>query len=924
VPPNDTPVTRLPRPLAAALLVCLTLLAEGARAQPPRDPLAWSAPGREQRPWTRWWWLGSAVDSAGITRELEALAAAGFGGVEVTAIYGAKGAESAYVPYLSPRWVQLLRHATTEAKRLGMGVDMPPGSGWRTGGPFVPANEASASLRVTAQPVADSGVWTADVAGRQIEAITAVSSKQESTVIARGQPAGPVRWVAPPGRTWTVYVAELRQPVDDVKRPAPGGAGHAIDPFSGTSVRHFLADYEQRTATLPRGAIRSWFHDSYEYTGTGSPALFDAFKRLRGYDLADHLPELTGRGDPDQVARVKSDYRQTLSDLLLANFLGPLTQWAHARGGLSRNQAHGSPGNLLDLYAAADIPETEIFGPVDTTEQNRLINKFASSAAHLKGRPLASAESFTWLEEHFSVALDEVKRAADGMFLGGINHLLYHGTAYSPKDAAWPGWEFYASSEFNPRNAFWRDLPTFNRYVARVQSVLQAGAPDEDVLLYWPVWDNWHDTTGLRMDFNVRDVGRTTSWLGGKPVGAAAKSLIAMGVGFDYVSDRLLAEHVSSPNGALRAGGATYTALVVPPTAHMPPETLHKLLDLARAGATVAFVGQLPADVPGLTTVEARRRALAEDKGLVHLGAADSAGVQRATLGRGRVLLAPDLAPLLAAAGVRREALTAHEGVHFIRRRTDAGRSYFISHAGSEPLDGWVALATPATSVAILDPMTGRAGLARTRRAGNALEVYLQLDPGESLILRTFERATRAPAWSYRTLAGAPTPLRGKWAVAFVEGGPVLPRAFTADSVVPWTGLGDADADRFAGTARYTLHFDAPTGAAGDYLLDLGRVEASARVKLNGRDLGTLIAHPMRVRTGALKSRDNVLEVEVTNLSANRIRDLDVRGVQWKIFNDINYVGLDYKPFDASRWPVRTSGLVGPVTLTPLGGAPRM
>ena len=61
----------------------------------------------------------------------------------------------------------------------------------------------------------------------------------------------------------------------------------------------------------------------------------------------------------------------------------------------------------------------------------------------------------------------------------------------------------------------------------------------------------------------------------------------------------------------------------------------------------------------------------------------------------------------------------------------------------------------------------------------------------------------------------------------------------------------------------------------------------------------------------------NLLEVEVTNLSANRIRDLDLRKVPWKIFHDINFVNLDYKPFDASAWPLRASGLLGPVTLIP-------
>src|SRR2546423_715261 len=71
-------------------------------AQTRVSPLAWPAIERETRPWTRWWWMGSAVDSANISRELRELARAGFGGVEITAIYGVRGAESASVPYRSP------------------------------------------------------------------------------------------------------------------------------------------------------------------------------------------------------------------------------------------------------------------------------------------------------------------------------------------------------------------------------------------------------------------------------------------------------------------------------------------------------------------------------------------------------------------------------------------------------------------------------------------------------------------------------------------------------------------------------------------------------------------------------------------------------------------------------------------------------
>ena len=121
--------------------------------------------------------------------------------------------------------------------------------------------------------------------------------------------------------------------------------------------------------------------------------------------------------------------------------------------------------------------------------------------------------------------------------------------------------------------------------------------------------------------------------------------------------------------------------------------------------------------------------------------------------------------------------------------------------------------------------------------------------------------------------------------------------------------------------ALLASRFDAPD-SAGQHRLVLGRVAESARVRLNGRDLGVLFTPPFAVETGPLRATGDELEIEVTNISANRIRDLDARGVEWKKFYDINFVGIDYKPFDASRWPVRASGLIGPVTLVPLDAAP--
>src|SRR5436190_15480652 len=124
--------------LAAATITIVLMMTSIPRATASADdPLGWPAITSQAKPWTRWWWLGSAVDEPNLTRLLEQYHAAGIGGVEICPIYGAKGYESRYLDFLSPQWMKMLAHTTAEAKRLGMGVDLTTGTGWPFGGPQV-------------------------------------------------------------------------------------------------------------------------------------------------------------------------------------------------------------------------------------------------------------------------------------------------------------------------------------------------------------------------------------------------------------------------------------------------------------------------------------------------------------------------------------------------------------------------------------------------------------------------------------------------------------------------------------------------------------------------------------------------------------------------------------------------------------------
>jgi hypothetical protein len=220
------------------------------------------------------------------------------------------------------------------------------------------------------------------------------------------------------------------------------------------------------------------------------------------------------------------------------------------------------------------------------------------------------------------------------------------------------------------------------------------------------------------------------------------------------------------------------------------------------------------------------------------------------------------------------------------------------------------------------DPLSGRTGFAALKPADKgATQVYLQLAPGESLLLETMKTAAGGgqTSWSYRQSTGKPVALGGSWKIEFIKGGPELPKPIETTELKSWTELGDDEAKRFAGTARYRLEFDAPVQKADDWLLDLGEVRESARVRLNGRDVATAWSIPFQVRMGEfLKPGRNILELDVTNLAANRIRDMDQRKVDWKIMREINFVDINYRPFDASGWEITPSGLLGTVTLVPL------
>lgn len=935
---------------------------------------AWPAITQQAKPWTRWWWMGSAVNNADLTRLLTEYQKAGLGGVEITPIYGVKGAENQFINFLSPTWMDRLTHTLTVAKRLDLGVDMAQASGWPFGGPWVSSADAckyvtyktyivkggeslaervqydqKSLVRAVGEPISidkliDPIAKNTDLQRHAFDQVrfpkplplqtlmAYASSGQTLDLTSRVSADGNLNWTAPTlpkNGQWTLYALFQGWHGKQVERAGPGGEGDVIDHFSQPATQHYLAHFDQAFRGRNLSGIRAFFNDSYEVDdaqgeGNWTPALFDAFKKRRGYDLKPYLPALFGKTLAGQdtaatITRILCDYRETIGELLLENYTQTWANWSHGRGQRIRNQAHGSPANILDLYAATDIPETE------GTELLRI--KFASSAANVMGKPLTSAESATWDNEHFLSTLGGIKPTMDRYFLGGVNHTFYHGTNYSPQAAAWPGWLFYAAVHFNPNNPFWTDFGQLNRYVARCQSMLQQGRPHNDVLVYLPIYDAYSQPTVrageppyLLQHFDGIEHGFKTL-----PVAHITESLLAKGYAFDFISDRQLLG-VTNRGGALQTGGNTYQTILVPNARLMPLGTLQQLLKLAQQGARVVFAENLPADVPGFTSLASRQSAFRKLESGLSFSAGNTASTRVATVGKGQVAVGGDVVELLTQAGVSRETMI-DQGLQCVRRNVGTKTIYFIAKVDTTANSGWVNLATSAKSVAIYNPMTGQTGMARTRPAAiGTTDIYLPLARQEAVLLETSPTLVAGPAYAYAMPVGQPQALTGPWTLKFVSGGPTLPAPVQLPALRLWTDLRDSAMNAFSGSATYTTTFAKPAGAARQYQLDLGKVFASARVTLNGQEVGTLIGPDYRIVLPKNSLRpQNTLVITVSNSMANRIIDLDKRGVNWRIFYNTNFPARFRDNRDANglfttkKWSPQPSGLAGPVVLQASG-----
>lgn len=699
---------------------------------------------------------------------------------------------------------------------------------------------------------------------------------------------GTLDWSPPPGR-WQVFVFKQYAVDSGVMAGVGEGPQLVLDHFRKEAFDAHAARVGAPLTAGPHGADKSLnatFVDSLELMQDlpWTDALLAEFKARRGYDLTPYLPLILQPGwmqawgahysppyygDDALGARVRADYRRTLSDLQLENFWRPFVDWNHAHGLKARVQAHGGTVDILKAYGLADIPETEDL----EGSGNPVFMRLARSAANLYGRQLVSAESFVWPGEPYDVTPARIRQRADLLFASGVNRVVYHGYPYVMRPGQALGWHPFApspfgsgfSTPFNELNPVFAAAPQLNAYIARTQAVLQQGRSEVAVALF---------------------LGETGYYPEIEPLSRHHDGLEPRLLAAGYDNDRINADALSRSRvlaGALvTPGGARYRALVLPPLEGLDVASAEKIATFAAQGLKIVFVDTLPRRADSLSNVAVNDRRVA----------AAVAGARA----NGAILAAEaDLTSALASAGVAPNLTFEGSGALFVERISGARRVLFLHNTEAVPRkatfttaakgraelwDAWSGTRTPLAS----QPTARGSRLSLDLAAGgSALIVFDPAKPAAKPTAETAERVVlEAPA--------------GGWSLAASGFGPKGAKVVWSQAGV---GLGDWSAieplTRFSGQATYSRSLRLEAKPKGALWLDLGEVHDVAKVTINGQAFAPVVG-PFRLDvTKALWTGDNQLEITVFNTPNNAMVDPSVPAMKL------------VKP--------RPAGLVGPVRL---------
>jgi hypothetical protein len=788
----------------------------------------------------RWWWFGPDVTRTELNRELEVMAAAGIGGVEVSYVYPLS---SDSPELLSSVFLDNLRYAAERARELGLRFDLTLGSGWSFGGPHIGPEDAAKKLEWERREINGDAaelpirVWPGD---RLIAAFIGGGSAQEPPTDCEllATTDGVLR--VPAGSGPRQLLLAIQRPTGQiVKRAAAGADGPVLDHYSAQAARaHLESVAEPLLAAVGSDLVESVFCDSLEVYGANwTPELITEFETRRGYPLIPRLYELIintpGSG------QLRADYYRTLTDLYEQNFVSVFQRWSAEHGVKFRIQGYGTPPAKISSYRFADLYEGEGWGWKTLTQ-----TRWASSAAHLDNLPVVSAESWTWTHSPtFRATPLDLKGEAHELILDGVNHFIGHGWPYSPSgaDRDGLGWFFYAAGALDDRNPWWPAMPGLAGYLQRLSWLQRQGTPVADVLLYVPS-DDLYRHLGSEVGGSI-DLWREAN----RAIDPGLIATIREG-GWDY---DLIDDDLIGADGTLDP--ATRPVMILPAVDQLPDTTRERIASYQRDGGTVLAVGG-SADLGIPTRAEG-------------LGAA----LQRA--------VRPDL------------LVTPQNGdLGFVHRRWEDCEVYLVINTGVEETEF---IATPRAArrgYEVWDPAT-----ATVIANGSGGSAPINLAPYQAAVLVCHDH-TPAAATPYVTQTGRIELIEG-WTAAFpsAEGEPEpmeidLPHRWederNVSGTVVYRTTTQLTEDWLTTETPTVIDFGdfIPVAAANENREGIRgrsyRVHGSAPVRevveviVNGQPAGVVWAPPYRLEVGQhLVPGSNRIELRVSNTAANALAE---------------------------------------------------
>jgi hypothetical protein len=206
----------------------------------------------------------------------------------------------------------------------------------------------------------------------------------------------------------------------------------------------------------------------------------------------------------------------------------------------------------------------------------------------------------------------------------------------------------------------------------------------------------------------------------------------------------------------------------------------------------VIFAEHYPSDVPGLSQLKERRERFNTSLSqFPQVRAFENMSVR--PLGKGTVITGTDYREMVAKWKENEETFVSEQGGQLIRRSHENGHIYFFSMLNNNTVDEWITLGVKAGSAIFFDPMTGRKGQATIRQNNGRTQMYMQLQPGESSILKTFSgKNTATGEWPYYQPTGKQIELNNGWELSFEESEPPVTEQFHLDTLISWTNINNS------------------------------------------------------------------------------------------------------------------------------------